>query len=116
MHLASSPYAARILINGTIYPPWYNVDEQAFQPAQSADMKQDSPTIAGTSPRSPSGSLFQLSSLVPATRQTRRDKDRASDSNPTPPPQRSHDSVGPKSACDAKKERANVFWEMEIRV
>lgn len=102
-HLASSPPAARISTNGTIYPHWYNVDEYSFQPAQSAGITQDSPTFAGTLPRRLSDSPFQLSSAVTAARQTRRDKDRALDSKSNPPATKVSRQRGTKVCAQCKK-------------
>lgn len=102
-HLASSPPAAKISMNGTIYPHWYNVDQYAFQPAQSAGLPQDCPTIVETSPRRLSDSPFQLSSPVPATRQRQCDKDRSLDSKSNPPATNDSRQPGTKVCARCKK-------------
>lgn len=80
-HLASSPPASRISRDGTIYPHWFKVDEDAFQPFHGTGVTQESPKVAGISPQGAIGSTLEDSTTVFTTRRASHNEARGSDSS-----------------------------------
>jgi hypothetical protein len=105
-HHAFGPSAARILTNGTILQYWYNFYEYDLQPAQNADVTQESPTIAGISPWEQSGSSLQFCEPISTTSQASYNLDHALNCIPDPLSTKKFRRRDTKACAVCKKRKA----------
>lgn len=109
-YIAPITPASRISITGTIYPPWWNVDECASQPVQDTGVIQKSPTIAGASPQEAIGSTPEH----PTRRASRNDTHtRGLGSNSERPSTRELRQRRSKACAQCKKSKTKCILEEE---